>query len=70
MIQFFLKSPIVIRIGFLLLPWVYSAAFMALALHLNPHHYAAILRVRGLHYAREGATDKAMEAYSKRFQNM
>ncbi len=63
MIQFFLKSPIAIRIGFLLLPWVYSAAFMAFALHINPHHYAAILRVRGLHYAREGDTDKAMEAY-------
>lgn len=63
MIKFFLKSPIAIRIGFLLLPWVYSAAFMALALYINPHHYVAILRVRGLHYAREGDTDKAMEAY-------
>ena len=63
MIRYFIRSPIATKIGFLLLPWVFSAAFMSLGLYINPHHYAAILRVRGDHYAREGETDKALEAY-------
>ena len=63
MIRVLLKSSIATKIGFLILPWIYTVAVLSLGLYIQPHHYAAILRVRGDRYAREGDTDKALEAY-------
>lgn len=65
-----MKLRILSKLRFILLPWLVCGAFLALELLvINPHHYAAILRVRGDRYVREGDTENALKAYKASLQN-
>ncbi len=58
------------KLCFILLPWLWCGAYLALELLvINPHHYAAILRVRGDRYANEGDLENALKAYNSSLKN-
>ena len=57
------------KLSFFLLPWILSGIILLIQLYMNPHHYAAILRVRGDRYAREGDTKNALKAYKTSLQH-
>lgn len=65
-----MKSQTLSKLRFILLPWAVCAFFTVLELYIiNPHHYAAILRVRGDRYTREGDTENGLKAYNASLQN-
>ena len=56
------------KVLFMLLPWIVSSLLLSVQLYLNPHHYAAILRVRGDRYVREGDIENALKSYNSSLQ--